>query len=222
MGHRRHRARVRRRPPNFAAHGPRPAVPHPEHLMTAVVQERGACSVGQGRSTLLDREYEEHVVGGPNAHQFWYKARNHINGPVLGPLRIVLNYVIIYACMHLPSLALKRWIFRSLGMRLGRGVTIASGVTLDYFFPELIEIGDNTIVGMDAMLLTHEFLHDRFRSGRVHIGANCLVGANSTVLAGVTLGDGTTVSAMSLVHKGTVPGAFVGGVPIRRLTRRAE
>ena len=176
----------------------------------------------QGRSTLLNRQYDEHVRGGPNAHRYWYQARNHLDGPILGPLRLVLNYVVVYACKHLPSLTLKRWIFRRLGMRLGRGVTIASGVTLDYFFPELIDIGENTIIGMDAMLLTHEFIHDRFRSGTTRIGANCLVGANSTVLAGVTLGDGTTVSAMSLVHKGTPPGAFVGGVPIRILTRRPE
>ena len=85
--------------------------------MTAVVHERGACSVEQGRSTLLNRQYEEHVLGGPNAHQYWYQARNHLDGPILGPLRILLNYVVIYTCMHLPSLALKRWIFRRLGPR---------------------------------------------------------------------------------------------------------
>jgi serine acetyltransferase len=171
---------------------------------------------------LSSRRYQEHVGDGPNAHQGWYKARNHLNGPVLGPLRIVVNYVVINACKHLPSLALKRWLFRLLGMRLGRGVTIASGATLDYFFPELIEIGDHTIVGMNALLLTHEFLHDRLRCGPVRIGADCLVGANCTVLAGVSLGDGTTVSAMSLVHKGTPPGTFVGGVPIRVLSRAAR
>ena len=134
----------------------------------------------------------------------------------------MLNYLVIYAGMHLPSLSLKRWIFRCLGMRLGRDVTIASGVILDYFFPELIEIGDNTIIGMDSMLLTHEFLHDRFRSGRVRIGANCLVGARSTILAGVTIGDGSTIAAMSLVHRGTPAGTFAGGVPIRPLRRGAS
>jgi len=166
---------------------------------------------------LTPREYEEHISGGPNAHVYWYKARNHIDGPIRGPLRIVINYIVIHLAKHLPSLALKRLLFRLLGMRLGRNVTIASGVTLDYFFPERIEIGPNTIVGMNAMLLTHEFLHDRLRTGRVTIGANCLVGANSTVLAGVTLGRGVTVSAMSLVHKSVPAGTFVGGVPIRIL-----
>jgi acetyltransferase-like isoleucine patch superfamily enzyme len=94
-------------------------------------------------------------------------------------------------------------------------------VILDYFFPELIEIGDNTIIGMDTMLLTHEFLHDRFRHGRVRIGANCLVGARSTILAGVTIADGSIIAAMSLVHRGTTAGMFAGGVPIRPLRRGA-
>jgi acetyltransferase-like isoleucine patch superfamily enzyme len=173
----------------------------------------------RGAAGLCGRAYREHPGGGPNAHRYWYRARNHLDGPLLGPLRIMLNYLVIHASKHLPSLALKRWLFRRLGARLGRGVTIASGVTVDYFFPELIEVGDHAIIGMDAMLLTHEFLHDRFRTGALRIGAGCLVGANSTLLAGVTLGEGTTVSAMSLVHKSTPPGAFVGGVPIRLLPR---
>jgi serine acetyltransferase len=188
---------------------------------------QGAGSVRDTRqqpaaAPLTDRVLREHIGGAPNAHAGWYKARNHLDGPILGPLRIVLNYLVIHACKHLPSLSLKRWIFRRLGMRLGRNVTIASGATLDYFFPELIEIGDNSIIGMDSMLLTHEFLHDRFRCGPVRIGSNCLVGASSTILAGVTISEGTVISAMSLVHKGTPVGAFVGGVPIRMLPRKHQ
>jgi acetyltransferase-like isoleucine patch superfamily enzyme len=164
--------------------------------------------------TLGGRNCQEHVVGGPNAHMYWYAVRNAKNGRILGPILICCFYVIVYSMKHLPSLTLKRWIFRMLGMKLGKNVTIASGVTLDYFFPELIEIGDNTIVGMDAMILTHEFLHDRWRNGKVRIGTNVLLGAQSTVLAGVTIGDGAKISAMSLVHKSVPAGAFVGGVPV--------
>jgi len=163
------------------------------------------------------RELTELHFGAPNAHRYWYRARNHLDGPLLGPLRIVLNYLLIYGCQHLPSLTLKRWIFRGLGMKLGRGATIASGVVLDYFFPELIEIGDYSIVGMDTMLLTHEFLHDRLRKGRLVIGNGCMVGARSLVLAGVRLADGTRVAAMSLVNRDTSEGALVGGVPIRSI-----
>jgi serine acetyltransferase len=167
----------------------------------------------EAERTTRARSLEERIVGGPNAHASWYTVRNDINGPVLGPILIALFYVIICSLKHLPSLTVKRGILRLLGMKLGRNVTIASGVTLDYFFPELIEIGDNTIVGMDAMLLTHEFLHDRWRKGKVTIGSNVLIGARSTVLAGVSVGSGAKVSAMSLVHRSVPERAFVGGVP---------
>jgi len=165
-------------------------------------------------SRLLERHYDEHVAGGPNAHAYWYTVRNSKNGPILGPILIAFFYVVIYSMRHVPSLSLKRGICRLLGMKLGNNVTIASGVVFDYFFPELIEIDDNTILGMDAMILTHEFLHDRWRSGKVTIGKNVMVGARSTVLAGVSIGDGVRISAMSLVHKGVLQHAFVGGVPI--------
>ena len=164
---------------------------------------------------LTARIYDEFVIGGPNAHQYWYRARNHLNGSIFGPLRIMFNYVVLEVCKHLPSLSLKRWVLGQLGMKLGHNVTIASGVTLDYFFPELIEIGDNTIVGMNTMILTHEFLPDRFRKGRVRIGCGCMIGAQSTLLAGVDISEFTTVCAMSLVHKGTPIKAFVAGVPIQ-------
>ena len=77
---------------------------------------------------LSDRTYDEHLTGGPNAHKYWFKIRNHVDGPIVGPIRIVVNYLIIYISMHLPSLTLKRWVYRCLGMRLGQNVTIASGV----------------------------------------------------------------------------------------------
>lgn len=179
-----------------------------------------ALSGGKASSRPLcfgGRRYTEHVEGEPNAHKYWYTVRNQCNGPIFGPLRIVLNYVVIYMAKHCPSLTLKRQLFRLLGMKLGRNVTIASGATLDYFFPELIDIGDNTIVGMDAMVLTHEFLHDRWRAGQVTIGKNVMLGAQSIVLAGVTIGDNVKVSAMSLVHKSIPGGVFVGGNPVRQI-----
>jgi acetyltransferase-like isoleucine patch superfamily enzyme len=158
------------------------------------------------------RDFIEHVGGAPNAHRFWYAARRE-HAPAVSFARILFNYCAIYAAKHCPSLAFKRWLFRALGMKLGANVTIASGVTLDYFFPELIEIGDDTIVGMDCLLLTHEFLHDRYRVGQLRIGRNVLIGAGSTILAGITIGDDCTISAMSFVNRSIPAGTFVSGNP---------
>jgi acetyltransferase-like isoleucine patch superfamily enzyme len=166
--------------------------------------------------TTLPRRFDDEVItGGPNAHQRWYRVRDASDGPVLGPLRIVANYLLIYAAHHLPSLALKRFLFRRvLGMKLGTGVTIASGATLDYFFPELIEIGDHTIVGMDALILTHEFLPDRWRRGRVVIGANVLIGARSVILAGVEIGARSVIAAGSVVNRSLPEAICAAGNPI--------
>lgn len=166
---------------------------------------------------LLKRRYREHLTGGPNALRYWYQARNHLDGRILGPLRIAINYLVVMMCKNIPSLSLKNHIYRAIGMKIGRNVTVASGVMMDPYFPELIEIGDNSIIGMDALVITHEFLHDRFRSGGIVIGKDCMIGARCTVLAGVTLGDRTTISAMSLVCKGTPTDSFVGGVPLRHI-----
>src|ERR1700688_1865307 len=79
---------------------------------------------------LLKRYYREHRTGGPNALRYWYQARNHLDGRILGPLRIAINYLVVMMCKNIPSLSLKSCIYRALGMKLGRNVTIASGVMM--------------------------------------------------------------------------------------------
>lgn len=191
-------------------------------MKSVVAKPMPVVPVSKPGTGLFKRRYDEHMTGAPNALRYWYKARNHLDGRLLGPLRIALNYLVVMMCKNISSLSLKNHIYRALGMKIGRNVTIAAGVMMDPYFPELIEIGDNSIVGMDVLLITHEFLHDRFRSGRVVLGKDCLIGARCTVLAGVSLGDRTTVSAMSLVCKGTPADSFVGGVPLQHIELSRE
>ena len=94
---------------------------------------------------------------------------------------------------------------------------IAPGVTLDFIFPELIEIGDNSVIGFESLILTHEFLVNEWRRGKVIIGSNVVVGAQTTVMPGVTIGDHSTIAVKSLVNKTLKPHSKVGGIPIRRI-----
>jgi len=116
-----------------------------------------------------------------------------------------------------PSLSLKLWLYRMMGIRVGSNVSIALEVTMDVFFPQLIEIGDNTIIGFNTTILCHEFLIKEYVTGPVVIGRDVMVGANTTILPGITIADGSVVSAHSLVNS-DVEG-FVGGVPARPLDR---
>ncbi len=155
------------------------------------------------------RRLEVFAATGKNPMQYWHRIKN--------PLRVVFNFIVIYACRFLPSLTLKNALYRLVGMRIGRDVSVGLMAMFDIFFPEFIEIGDNTVIGYNATVLAHEYLVKEWRRGKVKIGKDVMIGSNATVLAGVEIGDGAIVSACSLVNKDVEPGAFVGGVPVREL-----
>jgi len=108
-------------------------------------------------------------------------------------------------------------LYRLIGVRIGKDASIGLMAMFDIFFPELIEIGENSVVGYNVTLLAHEYLVDECRTGRIKIGKNVMIGANSTILAGVNIGDGAIISACSLVNRDVRCDAFVGGVPIKDL-----
>ena len=219
VGNRRHRARVRRRPPDLAPGRLRPPPLDQERLMQATL----TVPPTRPPPRLFDRIYQERITGGPNAHtQPGSRSATTSMVRCFGPMRLMINYVVIESLKHSPSLALKRVLLRCLGMRLGRGVTIASGVMFDFFFPDLIEIGENTIIGMDALLLTHEFLHDRIPRRAV---------ADRRQLPGGGPEHGPGRRRPRRRHRdrghvvwstrGPLQGAFAGGVPIRLLERQS-
>ena len=148
---------------------------------------------------------------GKNSMQYW--------ASIVGPGRATFNFLIIYLNCFNPSLRLKNALYRLTGMKVGRDVSVGLMAMFDIFFPQLISVGDNTIIGYNCTVLAHEFLRDEWRTGRVEIGSNVTIGANCTILPGVKIGDGAVVSAHSLVNRDVEPGSFVGGVPIRPLQR---
>lgn len=151
---------------------------------------------------------------------------SHPSGPVNSmwhwrrqvPLRrAAINFIVVYACRYLPFLTWKLVLLRSIGVRIGPFAAPALGATFDIFFPQLISVGANTIIGYNTVILAHEFLRDELRTGPVVIGRDVVIGANCTILAGVVIGDGALVSAHSLVNADVAPGGRVGGVPARPL-----
>ena len=132
--------------------------------------------------------------------------------------RAIRNFLVVYGCRYFVSLRLKNRLYRAIGIRVGDRVSPAMGVTMDVFFPQLISIADNSIIGYNTVILAHEFLVNELRTGPVEIGKSVMIGANVTILPGVRIGDGATVSACSLVNSDVPAGAMVGGVPARVLS----
>lgn len=137
--------------------------------------------------------------------------------------KVVKNFVIIQLARYTPFLSVKNWLYRTfLRMKVGERTSFALMVMLDVMFPEKISVGENTVIGYNTTILAHEYLIKEYRIGEVKIGSEVMIGANTTILPGVEIGDGAIVSASTLVHKDVPAGAFVGGNPMRIIYTKEE
>ena len=107
-------------------------------------------------------------------------------------------------------------------MDVGEQTSFALMVMLDVMFPEKIKVGRNCVIGYNTTILAHEYLIKEYRLGEVNIGNEVMIGANTTILPGVNIGDQAIVSAGTLVHKDVPAGAFVGGNPMRVIYTKEE
>lgn len=130
----------------------------------------------------------------------------------------ILFYLMLFNTLirtHFLPVPIMRLVYLALGARLGRN-TYSAGTLLD---PALTEMGDNCIVGHDAVLFCHAIEGSHFSLSRIRTGDNVTIGATAVVMAGVRIGDGAIVSAGAVVPKDTQIGAgeVWGGIPARRL-----
>ncbi|MGP4078857.1 acyltransferase [Pseudalkalibacillus sp. R45] len=161
------------------------------------------------------RKTERHPVKGSNALWQIYKT--------VPFFKVLKNFVVIQLARYTPIIPVKNWLYRTfLRMKVGEQTAFALMVMVDIMFPERISVGRNTIIGYNTTILTHEYLIKEYRLGNVNIGDEVMIGANSTILPGVTIGDGAVVSAGTLVHRDVEPGSFVGGNPMRLIYTEEE
>ncbi|SHF85137.1 acyltransferase [Ornithinibacillus halophilus] len=137
--------------------------------------------------------------------------------------KVVKNFIVIQLARYTPFLSVKNWLYRVfLRMTVGKQTSFALMVMPDVMFPEKIKVGTNSVIGYNTTILAHEYLIKEYRIGDVIIGDEVLIGANTTILPGVTIGDGAVVSAGTLVHKDVPAGAFVGGNPMQLIYSKEE
>jgi acetyltransferase-like isoleucine patch superfamily enzyme len=89
-----------------------------------------------------------------------------------------------------------------------------------------IFLGNNVLIGPGAILVTgnHDFrrvelptIEQAYTGMPIRIGNDVWIGANATVLGGVSIGDRCVVAAGAVVTSDVPSGAIVGGVPARAL-----
>lgn len=137
--------------------------------------------------------------------------------------KVFKNTLIIVIARYTPFMPVKNWLYRTfLKMKIGEKTAFAFMVVPDILFPEKISVGKNSIIGYNTTILAHEYLIDEYRVGEVKIGDEVMVGANTTILPGITIGDRAVVSAGTLVHKDVPEGCFAGGNPMQIIYTKEE
>ena len=106
----------------------------------------------------------------------------------------------------------------------GKNITISKNVFLNMGckFQDQggIFIDDGALIGHNVVLATLNHAMDpedraTMIPAPIHIGKRVWIGANATVLPGVTIGDGAIVAAGAVVTKDVPENTVVGGVPAR-------
>ena len=156
----------------------------------------------------------EHFHYSGNKNPAWDYFHSH------GTLRTICNGFICHICRILPSMRMKNALYRLIGVTIGKHVVIAAYVIIDPYFPELITIEDNVIIGVGATILTHEYSQNGLRKAPVHIKKHALIGSNSLIRSGVTIGEHAVVAAQSLVNKDILGHTTVGGIPAKKIQQK--
>jgi acetyltransferase-like isoleucine patch superfamily enzyme len=104
------------------------------------------------------------------------------------------------------------------GAKVGRRVYVNSLFVSDH---NLLEFGDDVVIGSDVHLSGHTVEAGVVKTARVRLGRDVTIGLGSVIDIGVTVGDGTQVGALSVVPKHTVleSDAVYAGIPARRIDR---
>ena len=90
-----------------------------------------------------------------------------------------------------------------------------------------IDIGDGALIGHNVVLATLNHAKSPRDRGSmipapIHIGKHVWIGANATVLPGVTIGDGAIVAAGAVVARDVPENTIVGGVPAKIIRHLSE
>lgn len=158
--------------------------------------------------TPVRRHYTFSGLGSPEEN-------NSINWRVLNlPYkRRLLLQIQVGISFFLKGIPFKNKFYRWMGFHIGKGAEIMQLAWLDHFRPELIFIGNNTLLGAFTRLTVHAYEGaGKFRYGLIEIGDNCTLGAG-TGMGPIKIEDnvrtlpGSTLSPyLSIVKEGSIVG----------------
>lgn len=155
---------------------------------------------------------------------------------------------LIRLIIHISPWFLRPWIYRTMGMKIGRGVFIDNDVYIK--FPWKVQIGSGTTINRGVSIYSgqkspsrviigsgcriapnvnfHAAGHDAYdpefsnSADDISVGDNVWIGASSLLLQGIRIGDDSVVGAGSIVTRGVGSGEIVAGNPAKKIGERKK
>ncbi|MDA0802996.1 MAG: amino acid adenylation domain-containing protein [Planctomycetota bacterium] len=106
----------------------------------------------------------------------------------------------------ISSTTMQGWVLRSLGARVGERVEFDPGVAFPRATWDLLDIGDDAVIGTDALLQMSRLEDGLLILDRVSIGARAVIDTRAVVGTGAVVGADTTVAPLAVLAKDTRTG----------------
>lgn len=127
-------------------------------------------------------------------------------------------------------------LMKRMGCHVGKDVFVGDHVRIDQGHADLIYIDDHAHITGGCRLLCHQRDLKNYRKGddaaklpyrlgEIHIGKGVMIGMESMIMPGVTIGDGAIIGAYSLVTKDIPAWTIATGRPakvIKEIPQREE
>lgn len=97
-------------------------------------------------------------------------------------------------------------------IRIGNGTYVNRSV--EFWCRKSVQIGERCAISAHVVIMDSDY-HGHGRDAAVVVGDRVWVGIRSTILKGVTIGDGATIAAGAMVTRDVPSGATVAGVPAK-------
>ena len=145
-------------------------------------------------------------------------------------LKVVLLYhVFNWHVLALIFKNLRPSILKICGANIGNNVYVSRGCYFDNHL-ESLTIGNDVLISPNVTFIMHKRDLSKFKYGDIYnkcihivmpikICNNCSIGTGSLIMPGVTIGEGSSVGAGSVVTKDVEPWTIVAGTPAKVIKR---
>ena len=113
-------------------------------------------------------------------------------------------------------MGMTQWSWRVVGLNnfiLGNNVEIGTFTVIDAKGGVTIE--DNVKIGWSCSILSYSSIDNKI--GKVILKNGCMIGANSVIMPGITIGKNAVVGASSFVNKNIPPNEVWVGFPAKKM-----